>query len=383
MIGAQIKNNAAWVVVTTMTPWNELPRLRHQITRALARHYRVFYIEFPTNWRSKLAAHWSQPELGIIVWRPSSLLYLPWRITAQHRIIRQFEIQYFRKQLDQCLYRWEIKPKALINFDYRHAWLMDHKAFPRTIYICNDDFSLFAPTPRLAEIVREQIHKSATSADFCLVTSESYLPILDVGPKAQVFAPGHDLPVLDAPQVRPYQPGDRIRVGFMGNIDKRLSIPIIERVAREPDLEWHLIGHVADSHLLDWLGSFEHIKLYSPLSGQPLLEWLLDMDVLAMPYALPEKWANSVSTPNKTFSYFAAGKPIVVSSLPAFSQRGDYMVYQADTPEEFVVQVRHARAEDSVDRAQIRINLAREYTWERRITVILDLIEREPPVVSA
>jgi hypothetical protein len=382
MINVDVKNNAAWVVVATMTPWDELPRLRHQVARALTRHYNVFYINFPINWRKKLPERWSQPEPGIVVWEPSSRLYLPWRLTARHYRLRQFEASYFRQQIQRRLQDFEIKPVALVNFDYRQAWLMDHELFPKMIYICNDDFSLFAPMQGLAELVREQIHQSAAKSDFCLVTSESYLPILDVGQKAQVFVPGHDLPVLDAPQFRPYQFGDRIRVGFMGNIDKRLSASIIERVVREPDLEWHMIGRVADPHMLDWLGSFKNIELYSPLTGRPLLEWLLEMDVLAMPYDLPEKWANSVSTPNKTLSYFASGKPIVISSLPAFCDWGPYTLYHANTPEEFVLQVRRARSEDTVSRAQSRIDLAREYTWEKRITVILDLIENESAAVK-
>ncbi len=36
------------VVVTTVTPWNEPPRIRHQVTRQLCRFYNVLYVElFP------------------------------------------------------------------------------------------------------------------------------------------------------------------------------------------------------------------------------------------------------------------------------------------------------------------------------------------------
>ncbi len=365
-----------WVVVATMTPWDEPPRLRHQITRALSRYYRILYIEFPTNWRRKYAERWSQPEPQITVWRPSSWFHLPWRLTAQNWPALQFEIFYLRTSLQRWLKSTGVKPLALVSFDYRHAWLMDHRLFPKTIYICNDDFTLFAPTPRLASLVQRQMQETANSADVCLVTSEFYLQILGAGSKARVFVPGHDLPLAIEPRVRPYRVGDCIKVGYMGYIDRKLGLGYIKRVAREHDMEFHMIGPVTDPSLQERLTSLG-VYLYSPQTGEPLLKWLLEMDVLIMPYDLPERWSKGVSTPNKTFAYFAAGKPIIVSSLPNFLDWGEYNVYHAGTPDEFVTQIRRARSEDSPDKARSRIELAREYSWDKRITILVDLIRAQ------
>lgn len=372
-----------WVVVSTMTPWDEIPRLRHQVTRALAHHYRILYIEFPTNWRRKRREQWSQPETNITVWRPSSWFHLPWRLTIQSHLLWRFETHWFERAFKQALCAREITPVALINFDHRHQWILDHRFSSRLIYICNDDFSLFTPNVEMATRVRRQIHETARSADVCLVTSERYLELLNVGPKARVFSPGHDLPISAPPSVKSYNGGDDIKVGFMGYIDRKLGMSYIEQVAHESDMEWHIIGPVADLEVGKRLSSLKSVTLYEPRTGVSLLEWLQSMDVLAIPYELSERWSNSVSTPNKTFAYFAAGKPIVVSSLPTFDGWGDHNVYHAHNPEEFVAQIRAARLNDSSDKGMRRIDIARKFSWEKRVSVLIDLIENQEAVAYA
>ena len=234
-----------------MTPWDELPRLRHQMTRALSHHYRVLYISLPTDWRRKRAAAWSDPEPNIMVWSPSNWFTLPGRITAMSPLARICEIRYLRRSLERWLSARSIKPVALVTFDYRHSWLLDHPVFPRTVYVCNDDFSVFAPTPRLAKLVLAQMQHAAERADECLATAAPLAQTLGIGARARVFLPPHDIPVADPYPVAPYQSGQRIRVGFMGYLDRRLDMHIIDRVAAEPDLEWHMVGPVAPKSRTD------------------------------------------------------------------------------------------------------------------------------------
>ena len=62
------------VVVTTVTPWHEVPRIRHQVTRQLTRFYNVLFVELPFGSSSK-RDRVRQIDDHLLVFSPARLLY--------------------------------------------------------------------------------------------------------------------------------------------------------------------------------------------------------------------------------------------------------------------------------------------------------------------
>ena len=369
-------SNVDWIVIATATAWSELPRLRHQVTRALSRYYRVLYIHFSYEWRRKHTTHYTCVEPNITVWCPSNILTVPEPIAARVPLVGVAEELFFKLSVQRVLKRMKIKPIAVINFDHRHHWIQDHRLFPRAIYICNDDFSGLARragNPRVAMRRAKQMRSAAQRSDVSLATSEHIARILEVGEKARVFYPGHDLPVPDAPRLDDEHSSGCIKVGYMGYIDSRLNVAWIRTAAARCDIEFHVIGPISSTEVHAALLS-SNVKVHSPLTGKPLLEWLQGMDVLTIPFDLEQELAPAFAILNKTFFYLAAGKPIVVSDLRGFVELGPDIVYRAGTAEEFVNQIRRARWTDDTDKVSRRLHIAREHTWEKRIKIICDLI---------
>ncbi|MCY2987504.1 MAG: glycosyltransferase [Planctomycetota bacterium] len=368
-----------WVVVATQTPWDEIPRLRHQVTRALARDHRVLYITFPTSWRVKYLASRIQAEPNITVWRPSNLPALPARVIATFPLARRLEAMLLRRSLLGQLTRLSSPPIGMVNFDHRHLWLHDHQLFPRSVYVCNDDHSIFAPTPFLVRWCLQQMRAAARAADGCLAVSAHIAERLEVGAKTQVFVPGHDLRLCEAPSLRTRTQGERIRLGFMGSIDHRLQLAWLQQAAAEPDLEVHLIGPIANQQVRTQLQSIPALHVHAPLTGEALLRWLLEMDVLTMPYTLEIAWSETAAVPNKLPSYFASGRPVVVSDLPNLADWVRSNAYIARNSTEFMEQIRRAVCEDDIHKTMSRISIAKEFTWAKQIEPLLRLLSPPTP----
>ena len=363
-----------WVVVATASPWDETPRIRKQVARALAQHYEVLYIHFPYEWRSKYTSRFGVAEPGITVWQSGNLLTLPEPILAGLPALSLPEKWLLKKSLKRRLKQMSIAPIAVVNFDQRHCWIQSQDLFPRAVYLCNDDYAGLVHRKRVAIQRKRQMLEAARDADTALAVSGHLARMLGVAHKAKVFYPGHDLPVPDSPPPQRGNTSNRIRVGYMGYMDKRLNLEWIRAAADQSDIEWHMIGPMSSPETRKALDSSK-VRLYEPRTGERLLDWLIEMDVLTMPFDLPRHLAPSFARPNKTFYYLASSRPIVVADWPGYHDFEPGTVYRAGDAEQFIDQIRTAFREDGEQKAQRRLEIARENTWEKRILELCDYLE--------
>ncbi|NLS92702.1 MAG: glycosyltransferase family 1 protein [Planctomycetaceae bacterium] len=350
--------------------------MRHQVTRALAKHYRVLYVYWPYEWRRKHRSRFAQVEPNIAVWQAGNLLTPPERLAAIAPLLNMPERIFLKRQIRRFLRKTKIFPVGVVNFDYRHHWIQDNALFPRSIYICNDDFPGLARRAGkvfLAEHKARQMRDSARSADACLATSEHIATLLGARHKTTLFPPGHDLIVPQSYRTTHERTSQRLKVGYMGSIDTRINVQWIQHSAMQSDIEWHMIGPVSPD-LLGALAS-SNIHFHKPVTGPALLNWMQGMDVLTIPFDLSADLSPAFAVPNKTYFYLAAGKPIVVPDLPGFCELGEGIVYRAESAEGFVLKIRQACSEDNETRVQQRLRIASENTWEVRIKELCRLLE--------
>ncbi len=367
-----------WIVVATRTSWDEPPRIRHQVARGLASYYSVLYVHFPAAWRPKYGTRLCDCEPGIRVWSPSNWLTVSDRFVAHCPVLQYPERQRLSSQFERLTKSFGQPPVALINFDHRHLWVQNRRIFPRIVYICNDDFPgqlRAAGYVRMAEWTQKQIFAAVAASDVSLATSPYIAENVLCAETSRLFFPGHDLPTSESRRVFPYRSGERIRVGFMGYIDHRIGGEWVARVTQQPDMEYHMIGPIADSRLKASLTS-SGVVLHNALTGEGLLEWLKTMDVLTIPYVVSPNLARAM-TPNKVYAYFAAGKPTVLSHLLTVPQSVVSHVYRAANADEFVAQIRLARSEDNLRTSTERLQIAAANTWSERIKELCRIIDGE------
>jgi hypothetical protein len=147
----------------------------------------------------------------------------------------------------------------------------------------------------------------------------------------------------------------RPRLGYLGSIIGRLSLPILhELLSNHP--EWHFVSFGTEKIL-----SFpnEHILSWRP--HQELATFVAGMDIGFMPYDCSDA-KNLHCVPLKLFDYFAQGKPVV--STPILYLRGyEEVASYGSTIDELAAAISSALKEplDSPKKAK-RLAIAQEHS---------------------
>ncbi|UNC93625.1 glycosyltransferase [Candidatus Contubernalis alkaliaceticus] len=365
------------VVLVTRTRWTELPRIRHQLARQLARFYRVLFVETPVYGEAKTPTRVEEVEKNIIRCSLGGQMSLPVKLQhyfpPAHRIMEKLWV----KEIHRVLQGYGEYPLILFNFNYDFMEIMNSDKFVLKIYFCNDDFPAMVNNSISRRIVWGQQHKTASRADLCLAVS---YPLVEALKKSngqtRLFLPGHDLKELKSiSAVRPK--GSKIRLSFMGYIGNRLEFEWLLEAAAQPDMEVHLVGPLEeiDPGLMERLTQQDSLHIHPPMFDEPLNEILETMDVLVIPYKISFQDVLAITAPNKFFKYLALGKPVVISNMPHFIQFSEGVIYRADSAEAFVKQVRTAFQEDSPEKREQRFKISEENTWDKRGLEIKQIIE--------
>ena len=73
------------------------------------------------------------------------------------------------------------------------------------------------------------------------------------------------------------------------------------------------------------------------------------------------------------FEFLATGKPVVVSGLPALEQFNG-VVNIAHTPDDFNRAVKDCLQNDDKEKRNLRLALARENTWDRKVEKLEEIV---------
>jgi len=167
------------------------------------------------------------------------------------------------------------------------------------------------------------------------------------------------------------------KIGFIGAISRyKLDLNLIGEISRNhPEWSIILIGAKGEGEKEAELGELENRKNIYLLGGRAynsLPAYLKGFDVCLLPNLINEYTRNMF--PMKFFEYLSAGKPVVSTRLEALLEFSQYC-YISSSSVEFEENIIKALREDSQTLKDIRINLARQYTWEKRIAQMSEVIE--------
>lgn len=162
-------------------------------------------------------------------------------------------------------------------------------------------------------------------------------------------------------------------IGFVGTLDYRLDIGILETIARARP-RWTLRLHGPRSEGFDPrpLHDLDNVVIGPPVPYDELGATLSAFDVGILPY-FDDAFYLGMS-PVKNLELLAAGLPVVARPAPALEPFADFVRF-ASTSQAFLDQLEAAIASDTVEEAEARRARAGQWTWTQHHTTLIALVE--------
>jgi teichuronic acid biosynthesis glycosyltransferase TuaH len=163
--------------------------------------------------------------------------------------------------------------------------------------------------------------------------------------------------------------------GFFGHLSDRIDLAMLEAVAAT-GASLLLVGPCSPTFergRLDGLLAQSNVRWVGPKPFEAIPAYLGAVDVGLTPYA--QSAFNTASFPLKTLEYLAAGRPAVVSDLPAHRWLDTPHVRIASTPEEFAAATFTALARPASEaEAAERRAVGARHSWSARADQVAALL---------
>lgn len=365
-----MKNQA--FLINTLTYWEEPPRARHQVARALSKNYSVVFVAankigFPTIRIQKINENFTL----ITPFFP-----LDMRIRYRIPVINEFFQHWLYRKLVK-----EYKHYKVINFDYTATQIF--KYFNNVVYYCNDSFYEISKT--INPIVIAKYHKRcearvAAKSDFCVGISilikdylRKYNPNVIEIPLGSPDIEEYNIAVQEAPSR-----DKKIKVVLVAVIKKlNISYNVINLLLKDVSISLTLIGPIDDSFMKE-IENKEKLIVKGSLFGKELYEEINKYDVAIAPYCTKSNNDIFTGTGGKLYHYLSVGKPIVISYMSGLNQLNlnDKIIYPAKEEEDFPVLVHKAHEDNTVDLIKQRMNYAKRNTWTNRMKDLITYYDK-------
>lgn len=196
-----------------------------------------------------------------------------------------------------------------------------------------------------------------------------YLPnAADITHSSKALNP--DLPVHPLVSLVPHP-----RIGYFGNIERRMDYPLLEEVIKKlPELNFIFVGPYNQDYVPEPFFKYPNVHFTGKVPYNDMPAVIKGFDVAIIPFKKDE--ASSSIFPLKLFEYLGAGKPVVATDFnPNLRLRitGDIVDYKNDA-DSFAMALTHA-LNNSSDLEKERIALAAKNTWEHRAKELIALMK--------
>jgi len=170
---------------------------------------------------------------------------------------------------------------------------------------------------------------------------------------------------------------DRTIVGYVGTIQERLDLKLIEFLCKEhPDKNFWFIGPIWAGIRNDIEKIDENYKNIEFLGRKPyteIPELLTKIDITIIPHKL-DKFLESTN-PMKMYDYLAAGKPIVTTPGAGTEMFSD-IISICKTKEEFSKAIDQEIRMNTAGKIETRKNAVKMHIWENRVEKMMDFLKQ-------
>ena len=363
------------VVITTVTNWDEPPRIRHEIALQLVRQANVLFVQVYCQ-RNRVRRKVKVSE-SLIVEKAGLCFPGLFKVMLRLPILMRMYNRLLSIVVGRLVKKYGYDNATLLNFQFNAPELQVNSVFSKTAYFCNEDFvNQYLQEPAYIKNNRQRMQDGVIKrSDVVFAVSEPLKRILQGrGAKnVHVILSGHHFdPERSIECVEPMH-NKTVKACYMGFMNHFIAIDWLINLCKEEGVELTIIGPVSSDHILNKFVGCSSFKHKEYLVGAALQDELLRQDVLLMPYSSPVD--NEVTTaPAKLFQYLATGRPIVSSRMPNLISMPDKFVYQAGSYSSFLKCVNCAISEDTRGLRMKRIEFSKLHTWDARGNLVLKIL---------
>jgi glycosyltransferase involved in cell wall biosynthesis len=254
----------------------------------------------------------------------------------------------------------------------------DHLQPAATVYDCMDQLSAFKNAP--PELTENEA-KLLKRADLVFTGGQSlYEAKKESHPAVYAFPSSIDVAHFARASAIADDPADlagiaRPRIGFVGVIDERMDIGLLDQIAENmPEWQFVMIGPVVKIDESE-LPRRKNIHYLGPKTYDELPDYIGRWDVAMMPFAMNE--STRYISPTKTPEYLAAGLPVVSTPIRdvvrPYGEKG--LVHIAATADEFIEGIGAAMNEDAgIRKRQVDAFLS-NVSWDSTFAEMSRLID--------
>src|SRR5260221_10561379 len=165
---------------------------------------------------------------------------------------------------------------------------------------------------------------------------------------------------------------DKKRIGYICSIDDRLDYDLLEFLIKNmPQADFIFVGRIVDKKGEQVLRQFKNVRLEGPKPVEQLPGYIKNFSLGIIPFAKND--FNKGIYPLKINEYLAAGIPVVTSNF-SYLDEFKNIIRIADNKEEFNSFVEDELLNDSIEKKNARVEVAKLNSWEHRVDQISDII---------
>jgi len=310
---------------------------------------------------------------GLFLYTPPSFLPFSLRSESLNSINKSLLVRCIRNAIGKLGFR---RPIVAVSHPSHHE-VVGRFDEEFSFYDCMDHYTLLPDRRANPVVLAAMERKLVKKADLVFVTSEALHRGQDGegqegnGSKWVLVRNGVDLNHFESDGCRLGEPDQELAgiprpiVGYIGCIGSWFDGDAIAFLAAaRPDLSLVLVGPALDKATTRKLRSCGNVYLLGPKPYQELPRYLDAFAVCLIPFQVNE--LTRAVNPVKLYEYLATGKPVVAAELDEITRYRDLVSFYA-TKEDLVRQVERALREQDPDVARLRVQVAGENTWRRRV----------------
>lgn len=246
-----------------------------------------------------------------------------------------------------------------------------------TIFDAVDNWAEHSSYQDMKERLTRNYQFIKANADLVFTVSEGLLKLFDHQSNTYWIPNGVDLAHYQKEHIlinRDIADLQKPVVGYIGVIEDRVDVDLIAFLAtKNPTKSFVLIGPVWRDDYAQRLKERPNVHLLGYKSYEEAPAYLQQFDVGLIPHRGPFVTATN---PMKMYEYLACGLPVVATKNSGVEMFKGH-VYIAADPEDFNRKLYRALTEDTVERKNQRKKAVEEFSWNRTVKQMLDIISKK------
>ena len=363
--------------ILTFVPdlWEHYWMARHHIMYGLSRYYKVLWVAPPLHWRVAIQGRAG----GVKRISPSFWIYYPERylpFSYRSGFFDMFLDKLRMLRIKSLLHAMNINQLILYIWRPNFAHYIGRFNEELVCYHIDDEYT-FSDTELSINSKESELIKRS---DIVFIHSKTLLekkghinPETHYIPNGVDFERYHQIAGDNKCYASEFSHIPKPRIGYIGYIKKQIDIRLLLEISRKrKDWSIVIVGPINLFHKeiqedIKALQSENNVYFLGAKKPDDLPKYIKEIDVCLMNY---NKTAyTDYIYPMKLHEYLSCGKPVVATCLKNLREFRD-LLYFAEGVEDWIDKIQQALKDSSYDKKLQRISVAKENSWETRVTKI-------------